>query len=273
MRQPRLREQPAIIVSAFGSTSKNRAALDMFKQRLSQNFGDYEVYWAVSSGIIRAKKGGLSLQQALAKAEADGHRRAVVQPLHIFPGTEYQQIIETSEYFPGLRVFVGETLMHRWDFIIEVLSVVAAEFLDQREGYNILALHGTPLAADPVNTVYLGLERLAADLYPHVMTACVEGVPHFPALLSAVQRRHIDPARRRIRIIPMMYLAGIHVEDDLMGEEDSWKSELQAEGFEVECLTTVHNDETYFKGLAFYPEVMAQIERRLRRALHLARHY
>ena len=105
------------------------------------------------------------------------------------------------------------------------------------------------------------------------MTACVEGVPHFPALLSVLRRLHVDPARRRVRIIPMMYLAGIHVEDDLMGEEVSWKSELQAAGFEVECLTTVHNDETYFKGLAFYPELMAQIERRLRRALHLAHHY
>jgi sirohydrochlorin cobaltochelatase len=55
--------------------------------------------------------------------------------------------------------------------------VLEEDFLAPETGTNLLALHGTPLAADPVNIVYLGLERLVADLYPNVLAASIEGVP------------------------------------------------------------------------------------------------
>lgn len=274
MRQPRLSEKPAIIFTAFGSSSRAKAALDSFSARAREVFADYSIYWAYTSEIIRKKSGTDSLQQALAKVEADGFRKAVVQPLHIFPGTEYQQIAETCEYFPGLRVFLSETLMHRWDFIEEVLELVEGEFLKEDEGLNILALHGTPLAADPVNIVYLGIDRLVADLYPNVVCSCVEGVPHFAACCKRIKRLGLAEKYTKVKIIPLMYLAGIHVEDDLMGDEDSWRLELMEMGFE-EISTPIisHGGKEYFKGLGYYPETTEYIIKRLKRSLRLAKYY
>ena len=273
MRLPKLKSEPAIVIAAFGSTNRAKIALDLFKARLAEEYPNKEIYWAYTSEIIRKRLGLPSLHETLAKVEADGYRKAVVQPLHVFPGTEYQHLAETSTYFPGLRVFQGESLLHRWDFVKEILEAVEPEFLKPEEGYNLLAVHGTPLAADPVNIVYMGLEKLLGDMYPNVGCASVEGIPDHGAVFSKMAREDFAGQYKRIKIIPMMYFAGIHAEDDLMGDEDSWRAALEAQGFEVECAMTNVDGKAYFKGLAHYPEVNDGFIDRLNRMLKLAEYY
>ncbi len=274
MRQPKLEEQPAIIIAAFGSSTRAKAAFDLIRARLEHDFREHTIFWAYTSEIIRKKKGLPGLQETLAQVEAAGFRKAVVQPLHVFPGTEYQQMAETCEYFPGLRVFLSETLLHRWDFVRDVLQVVEDEFLTEKEGLNLLALHGTPLTADPVNIVYLGLDRLVADLFDNVLTASVEGVPDHEAVLNRIRRQNLASQYKKVKIIPMMYLAGLHAEEDLMGDgNDSWKRRLEKLGFSVECAMTHHLGSDYFKGLAYYPQVTDFFIDRLHRTLKLAHYY
>lgn len=273
MRLPKLEKNPALVVTAFGTSSRAKAPLEIFAKALSEHFPMHTVYWAYSSEIIRRKLGLPSLQETLAQVEADGFRKAVVQPLHIFPGTEYQQLAETCEYFPGLRVFLSETLLHRWDFIKKTLAVVEGEFLTSDEGFNLLALHGTPLAADPANVVYLGLEQLVKDRYPNVLAASIEGIPDHEAVLAGIQRRKLIDRYDKVKIIPMMYMAGLHAEEDLMGKEESWCSALQEIGFTVECPMITHQGEQYFKGLAYFPELISMFMERLKRTLALADYY
>lgn len=71
----------------------------------------------------------------------------------------------------------------------------------------------------------------------------------------------------------MMFVAGIHVEDDLMGDDDSWRAELEEMGMEVSCPMIEHRGEHYFKGLAFYDEITKHFCNRLDRALQLMEHY
>ncbi len=273
MRLPQLKEKPAIVIAAFGSSSRGKAGLEIFRQRLAREFPGHETFWAYTSEIIRKKTGLPGLQETLARVEAAGFRKTVVQPLHIFPGTEYHHMAETCEYFPGLRVFLSETLLHRWDFIRQTLAVVAGEFLGPDKGLNLLALHGTPLAADPVNIVYLGLERLVADLYPNVLAASIEGVPDHQAVLARIKRQNRAGRYKKIKIIPMMYLAGRHAEEDLMGAGKSWRASLEEMGLAVECPMAGYGGADYFKGLAFYPEIINFFMERLQRSLTLAAYY
>ncbi len=273
MHLPPLKEKPAVIIAAFGSTTRARAALDNFQAHLERHFSEYEIFWAYTSEIIRRKTGLPSLQQTLAQVEAAGFRKVVVQPLHIFPGTEYRQIQETCAYFPGLRVFMGETLCHRWAFIQETLAVMEQDFLLPDQGVNLLALHGTPLAADPVNIVYLGVEKLVADLYPHVRAAAIEGIPDSNALFTRMKKERIIDRPKQARIIPMMYFAGMHARDDLMGENDSWRTRLEKMGLTVDCPMVETGKKPLFKGLAFYPEVTGFLVARLERALGLADYF
>lgn len=273
MQLPKLQKNPAIIIAAFGSTNRAKYALELFSRALEEKHPEEKIYWAYTSEIIRKRLGLPSLQQTLAQVEADGYRKAVVQPIHIFPGTEYQQLAETCNFFPGLRVLVGETLFHRWDFVIEILEAIEPEFLAPEEGYNLLAIHGTPLAADPANIIYLGFERMLMDKYPNVSAAAVEGVPYYKAVFARMNRAGIADTYNKIKIIPMMYFAGLHAEEDLMGDEESWKKSLQELGFEVECPTVVFENQEYFKGMAHYPEVNEAFIARLHRALELSLHY
>lgn len=273
MRLPELKTDPAIVIAAFGSTSRAKAALELFTEKMKAEYPEEKVYWAYTSEIIRKKLNLPSIQETLARVEADGYRKAVVQPLHIFPGTEYQQLAETSAYFPGLRVFLGETLLHRWDFVKEIMAAMETEFLAPEEGCNLLALHGTPLAADPVNIVYLGLERLVADLYPNVLTAAIEGIPDREAVFERMKQEGLAGKYKRIKIIPMMYFAGLHAEEDLMGPGESWKSVLEVQGFTVECPTIIKDGSESYKGLAYQPAVIQGFIERLGRALTLAKCY
>ena len=46
-----------------------------------------------------------------------------------------------------------------------------------------------------------------------------------------------DKGYSRVVLEPLMVVAGDHANNDMAGdEEDSWKSQLQASGYEVECV-------------------------------------
>ena len=271
MRQPKLKDKEAIVIAAFGSSSRAKHALDIFHDNVRQEFPEHEIFRAYTSDIIRKQDGTPGLQETLAKVESMGFRRAVVQPLHVFPGTEYCQMAETCHYFPGLRVFLGETLLHRWEFIIQTLKILEQDFFAPEEGLNILALHGTPLAADPVNVVYLGLEKLVRDRYPNVIAASIEGVPDQHSVFNRLRRENISARYPKVRIIPMMYIAGLHAEEDLMGDEEgSWRVKLKKMGCTVECAMVSHDNALWFKGLAWFPEIQQFYLNRLQRILELA---
>ncbi len=273
-RLPDLRPDAAVILAAFGSSSRAGTVIHSIVEELRRAFPEREFFLAVTSAIIRKKKGGASLQQVLAEVEAAGFRKAVVQPLHVFPGTEYQQLLETCHFFPGLRIIVGETLLHRWEYVEELLDLLAPEFVPPGEGVNVLAVHGTPLTADPVNAVYLGLEHLASHWFPNVLVAAVEGVPGFAALVSRLARQGEAGAGKKARILPLMLVAGLHVAEDLMGgQPESWRSGLERLGYRVECARFAEQDAGSFAGLGLRPGVRRMFVARLARLLELEARY
>ena len=76
----------------------------------------------------------------------------------------------------------------------------------------------------------------------------------------------------RVRFIPLMYVAGDHIMNDIMGEDESpedpsWKTEMEAAGKTVDVPTREVEGETYYRGLGFLPEVNAIFIRGLERTL------
>jgi len=269
-RLPDLRRDAAVVLAAFGSSNRARRVINTIAGELRAAFPEREFFLAATSEIIRRKAGGASVQQVLAEVEAAGFRKAVVQPLHVFPGTEYQQLLETCHFFPGLRIVTGETLLHRWEYVEELLDLLAPEFVPPAAGVTVLAVHGTPLAADPVNAVYLGLEHLVSSRYANVLLAAVEGVPPFAGLLSRLARQGPAGEGRVARILPLMLVAGLHVEEDLMGgRPESWRCRLERLGYRVECPQVADQDGRRFTGLGLRSGVRRMFVARLARLLEL----
>ncbi|NOZ69071.1 MAG: cobalamin biosynthesis protein CbiK, partial [Deferribacteres bacterium] len=203
LRKRTLKDDPAILIAAFGTSTRGSVVYTAFDNLVKKEFSGFDIRWAYTSEIIREKTGRPGVTEALASLEAEGYRRVVVQPLHVFPGTEYQILTEVCEGFPGLRTIVGETLLHRWRFVGEVLDIVSADFLPSEEGINILVAHGTPLAADPANILCLGLDNLLSCRYDNVLLSTIEGVPGRESAFRKLQEKR--QGRQRARIIPFMY--------------------------------------------------------------------
>jgi len=274
LRKRKLQDKPAIVIAAFGSTRSGKVVYDALDQELQEALPDYEIVWAYTSEIVRERTGHPGILQALGQLEERGYRKVAVQPIHVFPGTEYRVLEEQCRGFPGIRVVMGETLMHRWPFVEEAVEIVSEDFVDAQEGLNLLIAHGTPLCADPVNAVYLGLDYVLRQEYENVMLGVVEGVPPISSVLTAISRMVADRSPKpKAMLIPLMYVAGVHVEDDILGKGDTCRTALKDLGLEVTYPTVTHNGEAQPKGLGWYAGIRACFVARVRRALGLLEVY
>ncbi|MDH5299419.1 MAG: sirohydrochlorin cobaltochelatase, partial [Desulfobulbaceae bacterium] len=113
--------------------------------------------------------------------------------------------------------------------------------------------HGTPETFSGANAAYLGLDRYLSRQYPNVVAGGVDGVLTRDQALTAVKAS----PKKRVRLIPFMYVAGDHIMNDIMGDEPEkdgtlpWALDLKRAGMEVETLYTEYKGERYFKGLGF----------------------
>lgn len=275
-----LKDKPAILIAAFGTSTKAQATYDEFEKQLKATLPDYEIRWAFTSEVIRervnakrAKVGNpdklLSVQQALADIEAQGYTKVVVEPLQIFPGEEYEETLRQAKNFPGLKVEFGETLLHRWEYVHEVIKILSKDFLPPGEGSNVLVAHGSPQTAVGSNSTYLGIDRYLSKKYPNVFIGCVEGILTREEALNAAKAY---PAQK-VRFVPFMFVGGDHVMNDIMGDdndsgEPSWKGELSQAGKSVDIPTVTLNGEILYRGLGLIPEINKIYIREIERALN-----
>lgn len=273
-----LKKDPAIVIATFGTTTKAQVTYDFFdeqlKKELPAKYRNYEIRWAFTSEIVRERankkfeKAGIkkryrSLAQVVSDLEDEGYRKIVVQPLHIFPGIEYESVLGMVEGLRevfkdfNLRIKVGEPLLQYWWDLDEVADVLKADLLTPQEGCNVLASHGTGETAVGSNITYLGLERVLSLKYDNTFLGSVEGITSRESALAKAKACKA----KKVKFIPFMYVAGDHIMNDIMGSEPeddgelSWSLEMQKAGFRTEATTIVYKGKEYFKGLGFYPEV------------------
>ncbi|MBF0539086.1 MAG: sirohydrochlorin cobaltochelatase [Nitrospirae bacterium] len=269
-----LKEAPAIVVAAFGTSTGGRVVYDLLDNVLKERFDGIRIIWAYTSEIIREKTGYPGILQALARVEEEGYRRAIIQPLQIFPGTEYQELMADSLSFPGIRVVAGESLLHRWHFVNEVFDAISTDFLPRQQGTNLIVAHGTPLCADTANIVYIALDSYLQQRYDNVFLATVDGIPQRKGSIKRLTTyMEQTGSPKNVRLIPFMYVAGLHVEQDIMGTEDSFKTDLQHCGIVVDCPTISYMETSFIKGLGFYKDVQMCFVRRIERSLDILRYY
>jgi len=278
MKSRTIKEGPALVLAAFGTTTKARATFDFFEEQLRKALPDglknLRIEWAFTSEIVRErankkfKKAGLnkryqSLAQVVSNLEDEGYRKIFVQPLHIFPGIEYRHLREMAESLEeafeefGLEIKVGYPLLVHWEWVEEVIEAIKKDFLPERQGCNVLSAHGTWNTSDGANITYLGLERILKTHFTNVFIGAIEGIPTRTMALEEARRCPV----KRVRFIPFMFVAGDHIMNDIMGMEPSqerglsWALELKREGFEVDAPMITYRGISLYKSLGFYNNV------------------
>nr|WP_320117877.1 sirohydrochlorin cobaltochelatase [uncultured Marinifilum sp.] len=234
-----------ILLVAFGSSyAETRATFKHIEEQVQAAFPNEEIRWAFTSKFIRKKlrKRGEKIDspaEALAKMGEDGFEKVAVQSLHVIPGEEYENLKKTVDAFSGMpkgikEVKLGEPLLyHHAD--ISNLSDALLKNLPKQIGVKdavVFMGHGTHHFA---NVYYPAMQYYLWQRNSNFYMATVEGYPE----LNEVMDKLAENKSRKVWLLPFMTIAGDHARNDMAGEEsDSWKSQLEEKGYEVEAVLT-----------------------------------
>jgi len=260
----------AILVVSFGTSyNDNRSkTIGAIERAICEAYGDsWEVRRAFTSRMIirkLAERDGKKIDyvtDALERLVADGVRTVVVQPTHIMNGEEYDDIEEIVEkYRPRFdKVVVGKPLLTALEDYCDVIAAIEAELVPAAEevagkGCSIvLAGHGSEHFA---NATYSQLQLMLMTTGPNdIFVTTVEGFPEYDDTIVLM-----EGAAKKVVLFPFMVVAGDHANNDIAGDdEDSLKSVLIAEGYEVHCVVKGLGEFKAFRDL-FLGHVKAAME-------------
>ncbi|MEG0804334.1 MAG: sirohydrochlorin cobaltochelatase, partial [Pygmaiobacter sp.] len=204
-------------------------------------FPEYETRRAFTSQIIidkLAKRDNLvidNVEQALDRAVSDGIKTLVVQPTHLMKGYEYTDLVTALEEYQAKfeQLVLAQPLLTAEEDFNRVIGAITAQTAVYDDGKTAICFMGHGTEANS-NGVYAKMqEMLTAQGHTNYYVGTVEATPTLEELMCAVKEGDYT----KVVLEPLMVVAGDHANNDMAGDdEDSWKSQFEAAGYEVECV-------------------------------------
>ncbi|MDR2551715.1 MAG: sirohydrochlorin cobaltochelatase [Treponema sp.] len=232
--------QPVLLVVSFGTSfnDSREKTIGAVERAITAAFPDYEIRRAFTSQIIIDKlkeRDGLEIdnvREAMERLVRDGVKEVAVQPTQVMNGFEYDDTIaEIKSYesrFSSIKY--GRPLLSSDADYQEVINALTEGTKQYNDGSTAVIFmgHGTGHAA---NAAYGRLnDALKAAGHDHYIIGTVEAEPSIEDVAAAAKGLGV----KRAVLSPLMIVAGDHATNDMAGDEDdSWKSILEADGFEV----------------------------------------
>ena len=230
----------AILVVSFGTSYEDtrQKTIGAIEQKMCEAFPDFCFYRAWTSKKIIAKLKRTTgevidtVAEAMERMKNDGIREVLVQPTHIASGIENDLMKDAALTYKDAfdRLVFGMPLMTSDRDMVFVTNALAEVYggLNEQEAL-VLMGHGTTHFA---NMLYAALDYRFKDMgHPSWYVGTVEGYPD----LDCVRRMLSKNRPAKIILAPFMIVAGDHANNDMAGdEEESWKSILMKDGYEVE---------------------------------------
>ena len=232
--------ESVILVVSFGTSYNDSRpkTIGGIESAIAKAFPDYEVRRAFTSQIIidkLAERDNIDIdnvEEALERAAADEVKNLIVQPTHLMNGYEYTDLRDTLEKYSSQfqSIKLGEPLLTSDADYDAVIKALTEDMKDYDDGNTAIAFMGHGTEAES-NAVYAKLQqKITAAGYKNFVIGTVEATPSIDDVIKFAK----DGGYKRVALHPLMVVAGDHANNDMAGdEEDSWKSLLTAEGFEV----------------------------------------
>ncbi|TDO92175.1 precorrin-4 C11-methyltransferase [Halanaerobium saccharolyticum] len=235
------KEKKAILVVSFGTSypETRKKTIAACEAEIANNYPDYDLKRAFTSGMIIEKlkrRDNIFVDnpaEALEKLYREDYQQVIVQPLHIINGSEYHDLIKAvKKYKNKFRVLkAGQALLTKTEDYFELADTIAAEIKikDKKKEAVVLMGHGSQHAA---NSVYSAFDYILKDKgLANYYVGTVEGYPELDQVIKKLKEKDYQ----KIKLAPLMLVAGDHAQNDMAGEEElSWKKRLEAEGYQVE---------------------------------------
>ena len=218
----------AILVTSFGTSHRDtrKKCLDSIQREVAEKYGSENVERAYTSGIIRRiieKNEGIHIfdqKEGLKVLKDKGFEEIITMSLHILDGIEYSKL---DDKFGKIS---KPLLADDEDFE----KIVENKEFNDLEGNDAIVFmgHGTESEAD---YAYQKLqdEYLKAGKN-NIFIATVEGKVTIKDVIEKMKGKGF----KKILLKPFMIVAGDHAKNDMSSDdEDSWKTMLKNEGYEV----------------------------------------
>ena len=231
----------AILAVSFGTSHADtrEKTIHRIEEDIQKAYPDDKVYRAWTSKMIIKKiwnRDGVKIfnvKEAMEQMKADGIKNVLVQPTHVINGIENDLMQEDVKAYADAfeSISFGTPLLTTEEDNIRVAKAVAEDLQPGKENALVLMGHGTSHYA---NSVYAALDYRFKDMgYDNIFLGTVEAYPSLVSLMKQVHAYH----PKKVILAPFMIVAGDHAKNDLSSEEeDSWRSQFEKEGFQVECL-------------------------------------
>ena len=218
----------AILVTSFGTSHRDtrEKCLDSIQREVEEKYGNENVERAYTSGIIRRiieKNEGIHIfdqKEGLKVLKDKGFEEIITMSLHILDGIEYSKL---DDKFGKIS---KQLLADDEDF----KKIVENKEFNDLEGNDAIVFmgHGTESEADYAYQK-LQEEYLKAGKN-NIFIATVEGKVTIKDVIEKMKGKGF----RNILLKPLMIVAGDHAKNDMSSDdEDSWKTILKNEGYEV----------------------------------------
>ena len=228
----------AILVVSFGTSyhETRKKTIEACENKIKESFKDYDFYRAFTSGMIinkLKKRDNMFIDnpsEALEKLYNAGYKEVVVQSLHIICGDEYNKlkdmVVQYEDKFD--KISIGRPLLTYIDDYRETVEAVKKDLdkMDIDEAVVFMG-HGTEHES---HSSYPAIEYMFRDYGINAFVGTVEGYPELEQVIKKLKNRNI----KTVDLLPFMLVAGDHAINDMASdEEDSWKTILEKEGFNV----------------------------------------
>ena len=218
----------AILVTSFGTSHRDtrEKCLDSIQREVEEKYGSENVERAYTSGIIRRiieKNEGVHIfdqEEGLKVLKDKGFEEIITMSLHILDGIEYSKL---DDKFGKIS---KPLLLDDEDF----KRIAENKEFNDLEGNDAIVFmgHGTESEAD---CAYQKLqdEYLKAGKN-NIFIATVDGKVTIKDVIEKMKGKGF----KKILLKPFMIVAGDHAKNDMSSDdEDSWKTILKNEGYEV----------------------------------------
>ena len=228
----------AILVVSFGTSyhETRKKTIEACENKIKESFKDYDFYRAFTSGMIinkLKKRDNMFIDnpsEALEKLYNAGYQEVVVQSLHIICGDEYNKLKDMVAQYEDKfdKISIGRPLLTYIDDYRETVEAVKKDLdkMDIDEAVVFIG-HGTEHES---HSSYPAIEYMFRDYGINAFVGTVEGYPELEQVIKKLKNRNI----KTVDLLPFMLVAGDHAINDMASdEEDSWKTILEKEGFNV----------------------------------------
>lgn len=219
----------AILLASFGSTNMSvmNNIMIPFEKYIKMNFEDYYVI----SGYINSKIKDNSLSSSLEILIDRGFKELIVQPTFMENGESYnkvkEEVLKYANHFNSIKF--SNILINSKSDITEFFNFISSHFnhLNKNQGVVCVA-HG------------IHMDNKSSAIYDNLMISNNIYIGYLKDLKR--QNEIIKIAKesklKEVFLFPLLNLPGYHLDNDINGEKNSWRSKFEEENIKVHCIKT-----------------------------------